>query len=134
MSPGKQADNSGGKLTAVRKPTSSILQTGRDGSNPPLARKVKGSTTKTTTSKRKEATRESIAEIIEKARQTEAECNMQQGGDGQVDLEEATNIANQANNQLKPVKFIGQFENVSKWIPRSCSVYAESTNLPEERK
>ena len=31
---------------------------------------------------------------------------------------------------MKHVNFIGQFENVSKWIPRSCSVYPDP--IPEE--
>ena len=40
-------------------------------------------------------------------------------------IQEATTVANRANEELKPVKFIGQFENVSKWITRTCSVYAD---------
>ena len=42
-----------------------------------------------------------------------------------VTISEVSQVANKANKDLKHVNFIGQFENVSKWIPRSCSVYPD---------
>ena len=48
-------------------------------------------------------------------------------------MEEATNMVNKTNRSLYPTKFIGQYESISKWIPRSCSVYADPI-IVEEKK
>ena len=48
--------------------------------------------------------------------------------------EEARRVANRANDELKPVRFIGQFENVSKWISRTSSIYADPIEKPEHKQ
>ena len=49
----------------------------------------------------------------------------------EVLLEDACAIANQANDNLPGIKFIGQYETVTKWIPRTSSVYADNIDEDE---
>ena len=39
--------------------------------------------------------------------------------------EQASQVLNEANKNLHPLKFIGQYDSVSKWVPRTSSIYAD---------
>ena len=77
-----------------------------------------------------------ILDIVRKARSAVQEVLEEQLNNVEIVFtpEEARRVANRANDELKPVRFIGQFENVSKWISRTSSIYADPIEKEEHKQ
>ena len=77
-----------------------------------------------------------ILDIVRKARSAVQEVLEEQLNNVEIVFtpEEARRVANRANDELKPVRFIGQFENVSKWISRTSSIYADPIETEEHKQ